>query len=181
MGFMDLKLAAETYTKEPMKTNIKCLLDFDEFHCLLAGNEKIAAHIRKEYAGLPAEYMEWLSLCDGGILFDTVMLSSKQHDDDLDLDFDTYDELNSQESKSAYDLPEGYVIFAILSYGDPVCFSEDEKDEKIYLWDAENKEFSDIWNSFADWFTEEIDDAVQLIAEEVLDPMGIKLNVDDDE
>lgn len=44
-----------------------------------------------------------------------------------------------------------------------------------------NGEFSDIWDSFADWLTEEIDDAIRLIAEDALTPLEIKLGGDCDE
>ena len=181
MSFMNLEKATAKYETEPMVGNISRLVDFDIYHCLLAGSFSTSINIQEKYPNLPVEYLDWIKVCDGGLLFDTVMLSTKGHDDKLDLDFDTFDDLNSDEAKADFDLPDGYVVFAMRSYGDPICFNCNEKDGKVYLWDVENKEFSDIWDSFADWITEEIDDAVQLIAEDALEPLNIKLDGDDDE
>ena len=172
MGFMDLAKAQKVYTEEPMRGNIERLLDFDEYHCLLSGRAGIAIKLQKKYPGLPQSYLSWLQYCDGGLLFDTVLLSSEGHDKVLDLDFDTYEDMNSEEVYAEYGLPEGYTVFAVRSYGDPICFKS--QDEKVYLWDSEEQEFSDIWDTFEDWITEEIDDGIQLIADDALDPLEIK-------
>ena len=181
MSFINLEKAAAKYTDEPMKGNIERLIDFDVFHCLLAGGMSAAVKLQTKYPFLPVEYLDWLRICDGGLLFDTVILSSKSHDEKLDLDFDTYEDMNSDQAKSDYDLPDGFMVFAMRSYGDPICFNVKEKDGKVYLWNIEEKEFTDIWDSFADWMTEEIDDAVNLIAEDALEPLDIKLDGESDE
>ena len=181
MSFMNLEKATAKYEAEPMKGNISRLVDFDIYHCLLAGSLSTSIKLQEKYPNLPVEYLDWVKVCDGGLLFDTVMLSTKGHDDKLDLDFDTFDNINSVEAKVHFDLPDGFVIFALRSYGDPICFNCNKKDGKVYLWDIENKEFSDIWDSFADWITEEIDNAVQLIAEDALKPLNIKFGGKDDE
>ena len=181
MSFMNIKKAAAAYETEPMKGNIERLSDFDAYHCLLAGRLSTSINLKDKYPCLPPEYLNWLKVCDGGLLFDTVILSSKAHDDILDLDFDTYDDMNSDEAYSEFNLPEGYFVFAMRSYGDPICFNAKEKDGKVYLWDVEEGEFTDIWDSFADWMTEEIDDAVKLIGEDALEPLEIKLEGEEDE
>ncbi len=181
MSFMNLESAAAEYGSEPMKGNVERLTDFDLYHCLLQGSMHTAIQTLRRYPGLPADYLKWLKYCDGGLLFDTVLLSSKGHDDDLDLDFDTYEDMNSEEAKTGFALPEGYFVFAMRSYGDPICFNQKEKDGKVYLWDIDEQEFTDIWDSFADWLTEEIDDSVRLIADEALEPLEIKLGGEEDE
>ena len=181
MSFMNLERAAAKYQVEPMKGNIERLVDFDLFHCLLAGSLNTSIKLKNIFQYLPAEFIDWAKVCDGGLLFDTVLLSTKGYDKSLDLEFDTFDDMNSDEAKADFDLPEGYIVFAMRSYGDPICFNGNEKDGKVYLWDVENKEFTDIWDSFTDWLTEEIDDAVRLIAEDALEPLNIKLDGDSDE
>lgn len=181
MAFANLARMNAKYTEEPMKSNIQILTDFDIYHCLLAGGMPIALKVQRQYKAVPLELLDWLKYCNGGLLFDTVLLTTKEHDDELDLDFDTYDEYNTDEARKDYGLPEGYVVFAVRSYGDPICFRNDEPDEKIYLWDVELQEFTDIWDSFGDWLTEELDEAVQLIADDDLDPLAVKLDGDNDE
>lgn len=181
MSFMDLEKAAEKFGLEPMKGNIERLKDFDLYHCLLAGSIGVSMKVQKRFPTIPAEYVNWLKLCNGGLLFDTVILSTKAHDDELDLDFDTYDELNTEEAVSGFGLPSGYAVFAIRSYGDPICFNANENDGKVYLWNCDEGEFTDIWDSFTDWLTEEIDTGIKLIADDCLEPLGIKFGGDDDE
>lgn len=181
MSFFNVKKAAVAYESEPMKGNIERLADFDAFHCLLSGSLETSIKLKEKYPCLPVEYLDWLKVCDGGLLFDTVLLSSKGHDDKLNLDFDTYEDMNSEDAHSEFNLPEGYIVFAMRSYGDPICFNSEDQGGKVYLWDVENGEFSDIWDSFADWLTEEIDDAIRLIAEDALTPLEIKLGGDCDE
>lgn len=72
-------------------------------------------------------------------------------------------------------LPQGYSVFAIRSYGDPICFNYAANDGKVYLWNRETAVFEDIWATFEDWLSDEIDAAVQLIAGGYLKPLGIKL------
>ena len=181
MGLMNLNKAASKYTSEPMKGNIERLVTFDLYHCLLAGGLSTSIRLQDKYSCFPSEYLEWLKVCDGGLLFDTVILSSKAHDDELNLDFDSYDEVNAEEGHLGTALPAGYVIFAMRSYGDLICFSHNKTDDKVYLWDIENGAFSNTWNSFTDWITEEIDDGIKLIADEVLDPLNLKLEESGDE
>ena len=181
MSFCNLGKAKKKYTEEPMKGNVERLIDFDAYHCLLSGGMGAAVKVQEKLTCVPAAFLDWLKICDGGLLFDTVLLSTKEHDAELDLDFDTYDELNSGKALSEFGLPEGYAIFAMRSYGDPICFNVSARDGKVYLWDVENQEFSDIWDSFEDWLTEEIDDAVSLIAEGVLESLGVKNGGDTDE
>lgn len=181
MSFADLEKMAAKFASEPMKGNVERLIDFDLYHCLLAGSLGVSIKLQEKYACFPAGYLAWLKVCDGGLLFDTVMLSTVGHDAALELDFDTYDDFNSPEAAAGFALPEGFVVFAMRGYGDPICFDANTKDGKVYLWDVENKEFSDIWDTFEDWLTEEIDDAVRLIAEDILEPLNIKLGGEDDE
>lgn len=175
MGFMDYEKAQKVYVVEPMMESVKRLIDFDVFHCLLSGGVNAALKVQEKYGRVPVQLLEWLKLCDGGLLFDTVMLSTKEFDKELGLEFDTYDELNSRGVVEGYNLPKGYVIFAMRSYGDPICFSIKEDDDRIYLWNCEENRFDDIWDSFEDWLAEEIDDAIRLIADNVLQPLSIKL------
>lgn len=176
MGFVDLDKLAKKYTDGQMKENVDDLIEFDPYHCLLSGNIISSSKVQKLLGTLPDQFVQWLNICDGGMLFCTVMLSSKGYDSELDLEFETYEEANSQEAKDYFGLPKGFAVFAIKNYGDPLCFNVKENDGKVYHWNVDEKDFDEIWDSFEDWMTEEIVDALDLIAEDVLDPLGIKID-----
>ena len=158
-----------------MKENVERLELFNVFHCLRSSLLSSNIKAQGELGNIPVDLTKWMELCDGGLLFDTVMLSIKGYDEELDLDFDTFDEYNTAEVKAQMFLPDGYSVFAVRSYGDPICFNSLENDGKIYLWDIEECVFAEIWDSFEDWLTDEIDSAIQLIGEGVLEPLEIKL------
>ena len=181
MGILDHQLLLRSFTSDVMKENVERLEIFNIYHCLRKSSFSSAIKAQEKLGKIPSSFLEWMKYCDGGLLFDTVMLSTKEHDTTLDLDFDTYEELNSDEAKENFALPEGFVVFAFRNYGDPLCFNTKENDGKVYLWNVENKEFDDIWDSFEDWMTEEIDDAIKLIAEDALEPLGVKIGGEDDE
>ena len=92
-----------------------------------------------------------------------------------------FNRFNNDRARDELGLPDGYVVFALRSYGDVLCFHEEEGDGKVYLWDIEEGAFTEIWDSFTDWITEEIDDGVRLIADGVLEPLSIKAEDTDDE
>lgn len=175
MSFVNLEALKAKYTTGYMKDNVENLIDFDVFHCLLSGSREAAVAAQNSLGAVPAAFMEWVELCDGGMLFDTVLATTNAYDAELDLEFDTYDELNTDEMKDYFSLPEGFAVFGVRSYGDPLCFNVKDNDGKVYLWNVEKEDFDDIWDTFTDWMTEEIDDAVGLIAEDVLDPFILKL------
>ena len=77
MAFIKYDLLNQTYSAGRMKENVRRLKDFDLFHCLLAGNAERAAAVKKRVADLPEDFLKWLDICDGGMLFDTAMLTTK--------------------------------------------------------------------------------------------------------
>ena len=181
MSILDHQLLLNSFDDELMKGNVERLEIFNLFHCLRKATLSSALKAQSALGRIPPSFLKWLKHCDGGLLFDTVMLCSKEHDAELDLDFDTYEEYNCAEAKEDMGLPAGYAVFAVRSYGDPICFNTETNDGKVYLWNLENGEFEEVWETFEDWISEEIDTAIELIGEEVLDPLGVKLEMLEDE
>lgn len=181
MSLVNLEKLKGKYLSGYMRDNVENLIEFEPYHCLFSGGMSASLKVQNTYGISSKQFLEWVLICDGGHLFDTVILTTRGHDSTVDLDLDTYEEYNSPEAKESYALPEGFVVFAIRSYGDPICFNVKENDGKVYLWNLEKADFDDIWDSFEDWLTEEIDDAIRLIAEDALDPMGVKIGGEDDE
>lgn len=175
MGILDNSLLAGSFASEVMKENAQRLEIFDIYHCLRRASFSSAIKAQEQLGTIPKSFLEWMKICDGGLLFDTVMLSSKAHDNELDLDFATFEDYNTTEAREEMLLPDGYSVFAVKSYGDPICFNTLKNDGKVYLWNVENAEFDEIWDSFEDWLTDEIDVAILLIGDDVLEPLEIKL------
>lgn len=181
MSLLNVSENRNCFTDEKMIESLKRLEDFEIYHCLLKGSlsSSIKAASCLEYA--PQNFLTWAKVCDGGLLFDTVLLSSKNHDADLDLDFDSFEDCNSQAFRDDTNLENRFSVFAIRSYGDPLCFDKVAKDGKVYLWNREDKCVDAVWDSFEDWLADEIDSAIQLIAEDALEPLEIKLDGDSDD
>jgi hypothetical protein len=161
-----------------MKENVRRLKDYDAFHCLLAGNSERAAAVKKRVAGLPAEFLKWLNVCDGGMLFDTAMLSTKPRDTDLALPFETYGNYYKAELRKEKSIQDGWFVFAVAVHSDLFFFDMGKKDGQVYQWDVEEREIYAAWPAFDDWLGDQINEAVTLIASEELEPLDIKLEND---
>ena len=175
MGILDHQILLRTFTSDVMKENVERLEIFNIYHCLRKASLSAAIKAQGVLGKIPSSFLGWMKYCDGGLLFDTVMLSSKGYDEDLDLEFETFEEYNTKDMKDRMELPAEYSVFAFRSYGDPICFHSENNDGKVYLWNVEKSVFEEIWDTFEDWLTDEIDSAIQLIGEGVLEPLAIKL------
>lgn len=173
MGFFDHHSAQEYYRKdELMAETIHRMEQFQEYHCLRSpapANAVRPAFLRDA----PEQYLKWLSHCDGGLLFDTVLLSIREYDPELDLEFDQLAQENTADIRGELGLPPAFYIIGYRSYGDPICMRE--KDLHIYLWDCEAQAFDTIWGTFHDFLSDEVDTAIELIADGSLEPIPLKL------
>lgn len=175
MSFFDYKKAKEIYKdNDVMMEVIGVLEEFDTFHCLRDSNRDAVEVVKSLPCSSNVDYLKWMSLCDGGYLFDTLLLSTVSEDDviDSDVEFSTLDELNNPDVYGDFTLPEGYYIIAMRSYGDPICLSD--SDDSVYLYDTEAQEFTTVWDSFADFLADEINEALDLIENGDLMPFPLK-------
>lgn len=167
------KMKEEFKNSQMMLDDIENLQEFEEYQYLLVGNENTKNDIINKYNIKNEEFKNWLKYCDGGLLFDTVLLSQKAYDKEKDLEFDSYDDYNKD--KKSYGLDEKFCVIGFRSYGALICVNTEENDNQVYLLDVEKGEFTDIWNTFVDWITEEINEAIKLIADETLEPIPAKI------
>ena len=181
MPFVNYDSLNQNYPSGYMNENMNLLKDFDKFHCLLACNTERAASVKNRVINLPDEYLKWLNVCDGGILFDTTMLTTKSHDDTLNLDFFTYGNFFKEEIRQKIKLSENWFIFAFAVHDDVFFFDTDIKDGRVYQWDIEEHNIYAFWESFEDWLSDQIHEGIGLIADELLYPVGIKLEVSENE
>ena len=175
MAILNHLVLLDSFTDDVMKDNVEKLECFKLYHCLRRSSTSSIDLYRKKWGALPEKFYQWLKVCDGGLLFDTVMLSINGYDRELDLNFETFDEYNAASSKEEIRLPSEYFVFAIRSYGDPICFNSLTNDGKVYLWNMEESVFEEVWDSFDIWLSSEINSAIELVEEDVLDPLAIKL------
>jgi hypothetical protein len=179
MSFVNYDLLLKAYPNGLMRENILKLQKFDAFHCLLAGTNESANAVKKRVSSIPNDFEKWLYSCNGGMLFDTTLLSTKSFDDQIKLSFETFAYCYDDKFREAIQLPDSFFVFAIAVHSDLFCFDTKMCDGKVYQWDAENCEVYTAWNSFEDWLTDQINDAIDLIANEELEPLDIKLEDND--
>ena len=177
MSFVDYDLLTQTYPSGQMKENIQLLREFDIFHCLLAGSHTRAGAVKKRVANLPDDFQKWLEVCDGGVLFDTIMLTTKSYDAELDFNFYTYGNFFNAELRQSINIPESWFIFAVAVHDDVFFFDMGKKDGQVYQWDIEEKTIYAFWYTFEDWLSDQIHEAIGLIADEIIEPLVIKMEM----
>jgi hypothetical protein len=181
MSFVDYKSLVNNFPDGRMSENIRRLKQFDEFHCLLNGSPERANAVKLRVSGLPDDFLKWLDVCSGGMLFDTTMLTTKAHDAELDLPFETYASYYDSELRKDKGIAENWFVFAVAIHSDVFFFDMNKKDGQVYQWDIEERKIYAAWPTFEDWLTDQINEAVSLIAEEQLDPLDIKLELGSNE
>ena len=114
MGFFDYARAANKYKdNELMLETIKRLRSFDEYHCLRNSSLLIGKKAAEVLPKSVEQYIGWMTVCNGGLLFDTTLLSVTDLDKELDIEFSTLDEYNNEETYGEMELPEGYFIIGV--------------------------------------------------------------------
>jgi hypothetical protein len=181
MPFVNYETLSTKYPADVMSSNIQALKEFDLFHCLLAGGTSRANAVKKRVPDLPEDFLDWLEVCDGGMLFDTTMLTTKVHDAELDLDFETYNAYYNADLRKDLEISDDWFVFAVAVHADVFFFDMAKKDGCVYQWDVEERKIYAEWSNFAEWLASQINEAIGLIADEKIEPLGVKLEVSDDE
>ena len=175
MALLDYDNARQVYQdNEDMLETINRMEKFDEFHLLRNGNMVISDQLKMKFSHIPSAVLLWYRVCNGGLLFASTLLSMDNYDNELDLDFASFDENNKEENYKTLGLPEGYYIIGLRSYGDPICVSKDN--DKVYLWNVEEQDFDTIWDSFNDFLGDETDASIEMISDGSLEPIPYKLD-----
>jgi hypothetical protein len=175
MAFINYELLTKAYPTGRMKENVRLLKDFDTFHCLLAGNAEHAKTVKMRLSGFPKDFLKWLDVCDGGMLFDTAMLTLESHDAELNLPFETYSNYCNAELRKGKSIADDWFVFAVAVHSDVFFFDMSRRDGKVYQWDIEEHKIYAYWHTFEDWLGDQIHEAIGLIADGLLYPMVIKM------
>jgi len=173
MPFVDYELLEEAYLDGNMKENVEALKALDLFHCLLAATPESAAKTKEGIEGLPADFLKWIEICDGGVLFSTDIFCVESYNAEFDLDFDSYDYYNNAEFREEWQLPDNWFIFAKSVGSDLFFFDLSKKDGKVYSW--YDSEINGEWDTFEDWLIAETDAAMEGAMQGNTKPLGIKL------
>jgi len=181
MPFIDYETLLKQYPEGQMFENVCKLREFDMYHCLLLGSLDQAQSVKKMLPNLPDDFLKWLSVCGGGLLFDTILFTIKPYDETLDLHFDTYNDLLDDRVRQGLNLSKHWGVFAEAVHGDVYFYDLEKKDGQIYQWDTEELCLYTVWDSFEEWLTEQIEEAIEEIAIGNLTPMGIKIEDAEDE
>jgi len=176
MGLFDYEQARKTYkSNKVMSSIIDGLEDMDQYHLLR--DNGVFKSSGFELPNTAEEFKTWLGVCDGGLLFSTTILGFDDYDEELGISFSTLQEWNTKQKHELLGLSEGYFVIALLNYGDPVCLSS--LDSRIYLWDTSEMAFTTIWESFADFLADEYNTAVQMVDDEALESVPMKMEEQD--
>lgn len=174
MGFFNYQQATELYKNDSFMIEIiNSLEKVDQYHLLRNRKYVDLRNLENLLPFITNDYRKWISLCDGGLLFSTTLLSTTEYDEELEISFATIQEINTDENLKYFGLPKGYMVIALLNYGDPICLSE--KDSKVYLWDNIEKTFSVVWDTFSDFLADEYNTAVQMIEDDALEAIPLKI------
>ena len=79
MSFVNLSKLSEKYTTGLMKDNVENLVEFDYYHCLLAGGMSTSLKVQSILGSVPKQFLDWLKICDGGLLFDNCLTNAAMH------------------------------------------------------------------------------------------------------
>lgn len=176
MSLIDYGRLLNVYSSGRMGENVRRLERYDLFHCLLAGSPEHVAEIKRRVACLPEDFLCWLKVCDGGLLFDTVMLTTRKIDPAApDAPLMTYNEFSDEGTKVAQGPSGNCFVFATAVNSDVFYFDVGKKNVRVCQWESEERVVCASWATFEDWLTDRINEAMELIARERLEPVGFKL------
>ncbi len=123
--------------------------------------EKIKLFEKKTGIVLPDDYMEFLTIYNGGELFvpGTSIAGIYDEEQEEKEKFGNYLDDNLQ--KKWPDMGDKLLIVADLNYGDMICINEENN--VIVQWDHEKGEIVEEWDSFSSWLKEEMEIGKDLV------------------
>lgn len=123
----------------------------------------------------PDQMKAWYSMFNGGIMFDTIFLSTVGTDYNAMLVLIKFKHLDNQRKRAQMELPIHMTPFAVSSFGDVYCYNNQGLNE-IYQWSISKHELVYKWMNFATWLNDEIGAAIELVTENILIPTGYNID-----
>lgn len=123
----------------------------------------------------PDQIKAWYSMFNGGILFDTSFLSTVATDYNVMLVLIKFKHLDNPRKRAQMELPVHMTPFALSSFGDIYCYNNQGLNE-IYQWSIAEHKLVYKWINFATWLKDEIEAAIDLVAENIFIPTGYNID-----
>ena len=164
-----------------LESTCEMLGRFDLYHLLFKPVLESSLKAVKRFSFAPFEYRKWCGVCAGGDLQVCEFLGESGYDKDTGIRYGTYDEYEEESRKAG--LPGEYFVFAVANFGDYYCFrnsSDGTEDGKVYQWGVHEGEVVLIWDCFSDWLSEQVNTWVEMIADDELEPIALKLEDNDE-
>ena len=155
-----------------VKIQIKRIEQYKEYTMLCEMTSAEYSAFKNMFESIPFQVRAWYKFANGGFLFDTQILSTQNIDIKNGFRLQSFTMYNSSHAQTITGLPEKYAAFAIASFGDLYCFSQ-EGEAEIIQWSVTEHKIIGKWANFYLWLKQEIDIAMELITEECLLPMGV--------
>lgn len=155
-----------------VKIQIKRIEQYKEYTLLCEMTSVEYKAFRDMFKSIPFQVRSWYKFANGGMLFDTQFLSTQSIDTKNGTRLQRLSIYNSSTARAMTGLPEKYVAFAIASFGDLYCFSQ-EGEAEIIQWSVTEHKMIGKWSNFHLWLKQEVDISMELILEECLLPMGV--------
>ena len=153
-----------------IKVILKKIEYYKEYSILCSATGVEYKNFRDMYPDAPNAINTWYKFANGGLLFDTYLLSTKAIIEELGgvrLSLNAY---NNIICRKALEIPENLVVFAVASFGDVYCFDKNGSNE-IYQWSVIEHNLVTKWANFSLWLYQEVNGAIELITDEDMYPI----------
>ena len=173
---MDCVKALRECKGSALEDSMDKLVRFELYHLLFKPSMTTAMHAAERFAFAPEDYLKWIRFCAGGDLQVCEFLGETGVDKDTGVRYGTFDEYEKEAKKAG--LPAEYHVFAVANFGDYFCFrspADGSRDACVHQWGLHEGEEVLYWDSFADWLSEQVTNWVEMIADDELDPIGLKV------
>lgn len=154
-----------------LKNLLKKLECYQEYSMLCDATAKTFTDFKQLYPNAPYQVIAWYKFANGGFLFDTQFLSTEALNRDLIVGMMKLDMVNDEAIQKITGCPKNYIAFAIASFGDLYCFNNSGGSDVIQ-WSIAEKKIVGRWTNFFIWLKQEIDGALELVADNILTPLG---------
>ncbi|MBE6530020.1 MAG: SMI1/KNR4 family protein [Ruminococcaceae bacterium] len=129
-------------------------------------------NFRNLFDSIPNQVRAWYKLFNGGYLFDTMFLSTKYFEDHYRVRLGSFRIYNSSMARKFAELPDDKAVFSVASFGDFYCFNTDGS-PTITQFSVTEHQCVAQWSNFSVWLNQEVNAALDLVDEEILQPFSI--------
>jgi len=154
-----------------IRINLKKIEAYKEYSYLYSATGMEYAKFLEMFPDAPAAIKTWYKFANGGLLFDTLLLSTRTFIPELSSPFVSLSTYNCSTARLLSALPDNLAVFAVASFGDLYCFDLHGSSE-VFQWSTTEHRVAARWPSFSLWLHQELTGAIELITEGILFPIA---------